>query len=172
MLSHLTIQLKTVSKGDHQKNKTPDTKRLCHGPAAFGLTDDPEKSPADANDMYNFIGKYVARSEGVKRIAKSLKKNKGWTDVKNMMTVDQVTYAICSVDNHAPVWERDVVMRELDNEEEGMKYKNYSYMRPEEQEKYAPKETRHTSGKNIKEEYGVAVRSKEGKALYTSTRAN
>ena len=80
--------------------------------------------------------------------------------------MDQVTFAICSIDNHAPVWESDVVMRELDNEEERMKYKNYSDLKPEEQEKYAPKETRYTSGKKIKKEYGVCVTSKEGKALY------
>ena len=53
-----------------------------------------------------------------------------------------------------------------------MKYKNYSDLSPEEQEKYAPKETRYTSGKNIKKEYDVAVRSEEGKAMCASTRAN
>ena len=77
MLSHLILQLKTLSKGDHLKNKTLDTRRLCRGPAAFGLTDDPEKSPADANDMYDFIGKYVTQSEGVKQITKALKENEG-----------------------------------------------------------------------------------------------
>ena len=121
--------------------------------------------------MYNFIGKYVARSEGVKGIKKALKENKGWTYVNNMMTVDQVMYAICSVDNHAPVWERDAVMRDLDGEEEMIKYKKYSDLSHEEQEKYVPKETRYTSGKNIKKEYGAAVRNEEGKALYASTRA-
>ena len=110
MLIHLTLQLKTLSKGDHRKINTRDTKRLYRGPAAFGLTDNPEQYPADANDMYDFIGKYVARSEGVKQIAKALKENKGWTYAKNMMTVDQVTYVISSVDNHAPAWERDAVM--------------------------------------------------------------
>ena len=94
--------------------------------------------------MYNYIGKYVARSKGSKRITKALKENKGWIDVKNMLTVDQVTYAICSVDNHAPMWERDAVMRELDDEEERMKYNNYSDLSLEEQEKYMPKEIRHT----------------------------
>ena len=53
-----------------------------------------------------------------------------------------------------------------------MKYKNYGDLIPEEQEKYAPKETRYTSRKNIKKEYGVAVRSEKGKPLYASTRAN
>ena len=101
MLSHLILQLKTLPKGDHQKNKTPDTKRLCRGLATFSMLDDPEESPADANKMYNFIGNYVARSEEVKQIAKVLKENKGWPCVKNIMTVDQVTYGICSIDNHA-----------------------------------------------------------------------
>ena len=72
-MSHLTLQLKTLSKGDHQKNKIPDTKRLCSGPAAFGLTDDHEESPVDVNDMYSFIGNYVTRSEEVERVTKALK---------------------------------------------------------------------------------------------------
>ena len=146
--------------------------RLCRGAATFGLTVNPEEYPADANDMYDFIGNYIARSEGVKQIAKALKENKGWTYTNNMMTVYQVMYAICSVGNYAPVWERDTVMREMDNEEERMKYKNNGDLIPEEQEKYAPKETRFIFRKKIKKEYGVVARSKEGKALYTSTRAN
>ena len=80
--------------------KTPNTKRLCRGPAAFGLTNNPEESTTDANDMYHFFGNYVARSEGVQRISKTLKENKGWICVKNAMTVDWLTYAICSVANH------------------------------------------------------------------------
>ena len=59
------------------KRQTIDTKRLAHGPAAFGLADDHEESPADANVMCIFIGNYVARSEGVRRIAKVLQEIKG-----------------------------------------------------------------------------------------------
>ena len=44
--------------------KTPHSKRLCRRPTAFGLTQNPEESTADANDMYYFFGNYVARSEG------------------------------------------------------------------------------------------------------------
>ena len=64
---------------------------------------------------------------------------------KNIITVDWLTYAICSVANHMPVWERDAVIRGLEDEVERMKYKNYSDQSPEEREKGAPKETRYTS---------------------------
>ena len=57
--------------------KTPNTKRLYRGPAAFGFTQNPEESTADVNEMYYFFGNYVARSEGVKRVVKALKEKKG-----------------------------------------------------------------------------------------------
>ena len=63
-------------------------------------------------------------------------------NIRNMMTVDQVMYTIRRVDNHVPVLEYDAVMQELDIKEERMKYKNYSDLSTEEQEKYTPKETR------------------------------
>ena len=66
-----------LSKGDYSKEKTPNTKRLCCGRAAFGFTPNPEESPADANEMYYFTSNYAIRSEGVLRIAKALSENKG-----------------------------------------------------------------------------------------------
>ena len=53
-----------------------NSKRLRRGPAAFGLTSNPEESSADEEEMYHFIGKYVAKSEGVMRIMKTLRENK------------------------------------------------------------------------------------------------
>ena len=70
--------------------------------------------------------------------------------MKNIMTVDQLMYAVCSVENHDPAWLRDALMRGLENEGERMKYKNYNDQNPEEREKYAPKDTRFTSGKDVK----------------------
>ena len=52
--------------------------------------------------------------------------NKGCTYVKNTTTVDRLTYVICSVANHMPVWERDAVIRGLEDEVERMKYRNYN----------------------------------------------
>ena len=70
--------------------------------------------------------------------------------MKNIMTVDQLIYAVCSVENHEPGWSRDALMRGLENEGERMKYKNYNDQNTEEREKYAPKDTRFTSGKDVK----------------------
>ena len=120
----------------------PDTKRLCCGPAVFGMTQDPEESSADLKEIFYFIGNYVAKSEGIMRITKIFKENKGWNYVKNIMNVDQLTYAACSVDNHEPVWWHDAMIQGLEDEVEKKKYKNYKDLDPEERVKYARKETR------------------------------
>ena len=82
--AHLSVELSNnatfyvpLSKGDHLKEKKPNRKRLCRGPAVFGPTPNLEESTAGANEMYYFIGNYVSRSEGVLRIAKALSENKG-----------------------------------------------------------------------------------------------
>ena len=79
MMNRLTFEIVHMpsSKGYSLKNRTPDTKRLCRGPAAFGLTPDPEESPADPKDTYYFIGICVAKSDGIMRITKTLRENKG-----------------------------------------------------------------------------------------------
>ena len=90
-VAHRTVELSNSAtihvpllKGDHPMKNTTNTKRLYRRPAAFGLTNNPEESTSDTNDMYHFFGNYVARSEGVQRISKTLKENKGWLYVKNV----------------------------------------------------------------------------------------
>ena len=63
------------------------------------------------------------------------------------------------------------MIRGLEDEVKRMKYKNYSDQSSEEREKYDLNVTRHTSGKGIKREFGVAVRSAEGEILYKNTKA-
>ena len=70
-----------------------------------------------------------------------------------------------------PVWERDAVIQGLEDEVKRMKYKNYGDQSSDERDKYAPKVTRYTSGKRMKREFSVAVRSAEGDTLYNNTKA-
>ena len=58
--------------------------------------------------------------------------------MKNIMTVDQLTYAVCSVDNHELVWLLDVMVQGMEDKEEKREYTIYKDIDPEETVKYAP----------------------------------
>ena len=54
------------------------------------------------------------------------------------------------------------------NKEERGKYKNCNNLSPKDQLKYAPKESRFTTGKGTRRELGESVWGNEGLELYTS----
>ena len=115
--------------------------------------------------LCKFILWYVAGSDGVRRITKTLMANKGTSYFPNMMTLTHVTYVVWTIENHLDKW-RQILWIENLKDDDKLKAKSYKTLPPGEREKYAPKKTRYTSGEGAKRQYGKSLVSDKGKRRY------
>ena len=86
---------------------------------------------------------YVAGSDGVKKIKKTLKANKGASYFPNVMTLEHVTYVVWTTQNHADQWKHKLWIETLKDGEK-IKAKDYKTLPQDERSKYAPEKPRGT----------------------------
>ena len=140
----------------------PAVAKFVEGPLAFGyvgMMDDME----GADGLCHFIGKYVGQSYGIMNIRKMMRNNKGMTWL-DMMTLNQFTNMISVLANHNDQWTRELWIKELEDDEERYKYKNFDDLEDgPDKFKYTPTKSKFSASRGKKREFGVAIWSDEGK---------
>ena len=58
------------------------------------------RKDCELNELCKFLLSHVAGSDGVRRIERTLKVNKGASYFPNMMTLGHVTYVVWTMENH------------------------------------------------------------------------
>ena len=126
---------------------------------------------SELNELCKFLLSHVAGSDGVRRIERFLKVNKGASYFPNMMTLEHVTYVVWTMENHFDQWKHKLWIETLD-EDEMLKARDYKKLPQDERAMYAPKKTRYTSGEGTKREYGKSLVSDKGKKRFEEIKKN
>ena len=146
----------------------PDCKKLGRGPRAYVKT---TKRECGLNELCKFLVTHVAGSDGVRRIERILKTNKGASYFPDVMTLEHVTYVVWTMENHIDQWRHKLWIETLE-EDERLKARDYKNLPQDERVKYAPKKTKYTSGEGTKREYGKTLVSNKGKKRFEEIKKN
>ena len=71
----------------------------------------------DLNELCKFLLSHVAASDGVRRIERTLKVNKGASCFPNMMTLEHVSYVVWTMENNFNQWKHKLWIETLGEDE-------------------------------------------------------
>ena len=114
----------------------------------------------------------MARSQGYNDVKAWLKDNVGKNYFPGHMCPDHFINTIWRLENYMPSWRQEFMVKSLTDQEEWQKAKNWKSLKGEEQEKYAPKPTRYTSGIKERKALGKKMITAEGHARLEEIRRN
>ena len=119
----------------------------------------------------HFLGMYVGKVMGLRKINKWASSNKGKTMLHKMSVCD-VSYCVFVLVNHEAKWEYDI-LKKMSEPEEKYKYEHFDDIQDDkERAKYAPKHSRYSAGAGAKRRFGSTLTSDEGHVLLDGIQKN
>ena len=89
--------LVTNAQKKWRQGEDPDYKKLRRGPRAYVKT---TRRECELNELCKFLLAHVAGSDGIRRIERTLKVNKGASYFPNVMALEHITYVVWTLENH------------------------------------------------------------------------
>ena len=94
---------------------------MGRGPKAYVKT---TRRECKLNELCKFLMAHVAGSDGIRRIERTLKVNKGASYFPNVMALEHITYVVWTIENHFDQWQHKLWIETLD-EDKRLKARNY-----------------------------------------------